>query len=148
MKAQFKNQWDTMKSEYVTFNELMHTEIGIGINPVTNTIDAPAEWWDRKIKNDYHNLFSGILATDFISCCPTRFSQASGTETGYGQEGLNEYRDSEPNETDGSNEIDEPMRDDNMPRSASTDGLGRATSNRKCKSTGGSIGSRRNQGRS
>ncbi|KAL2500282.1 uncharacterized protein Fot_34130 [Forsythia ovata] len=149
-----------MKSEYVTFNELMHRETGIGIDQVTNTIDAPAEWWDCKIKehdkymkfrgrdvsifhNDYHNLFSRILATGFISRYPTRFSQASGTETGYGQEGLNDYRDSEPNETKGSDESDRPTRDDNMPRSASTDGLVHATSNRKRTSTGSSIGSRK-----
>ncbi|KAL2465325.1 Uncharacterized protein Adt_41176 [Abeliophyllum distichum] len=28
----------------------MNRETGIGIDPVTNTIDAPSEWWDRKIK--------------------------------------------------------------------------------------------------
>ncbi|KAL2538255.1 Uncharacterized protein Fot_19646 [Forsythia ovata] len=93
--------------------------------------------------HEYHNLFRGILATDFISCCPTQFSQASGTETGYGQEVLNDYRDSELNKTDGSDESDGPTRDDNIARTASTDGLGQATSCGKHKSTEGSIGLRK-----
>ncbi|KAL2506120.1 Myb DNA-bind 3 domain-containing protein [Abeliophyllum distichum] len=106
-KAHFKNQWNTMKSEYMTFNELMHRETGIRIDPITNTIDAPVELWERKIKehekyrkfrgrdvsifqHEYHNLFSGILAIGFILRCPIRFSQVSGTETSYGQEGFND----------------------------------------------------------
>ncbi|KAL2479965.1 L10-interacting MYB domain-containing protein [Abeliophyllum distichum] len=123
-KAQFKNQWDTVKSEYVTFNELMHRETLIEINPITNTIDAPAEWWDHKIKHEFHNLFTRILATGFISRCPIQFSQTSGTETGNGQEGLNDYRDSKLNETESSDESDGPTCDDNIARTASTDGLG------------------------
>ncbi|KAL2508700.1 hypothetical protein Fot_32347 [Forsythia ovata] len=47
----------------------------------------------------YHNLVSGILATGFIARCSSRFSEASGTETGFGQEGVNDYRDSMPTRT-------------------------------------------------
>ncbi|KAL2550507.1 hypothetical protein Fot_12037 [Forsythia ovata] len=121
----------------------MHKETWIGIDPITNNIDAPAEWWDCKIKHNYHNLFSEILATCFVSRCPTRFSQASGTETWYGQEGLNYYRDSESNEIEGSDESDGPTRDDNIARTVSTDGLGRATSCGKRKLMGGSNGTRK-----
>ncbi|KAL2479960.1 Myb DNA-bind 3 domain-containing protein [Abeliophyllum distichum] len=143
-KAQFKNQWDTVKSEYVTFNELMHRETGIKINPITNTIDVLAEWWDHKIKHEYHNLFTRILATSFISRCPIQFSQTSGTETCYGQEGLNDYKDSKLNKTESSDESDGPTCDDNIARTASTNGLGQATSCVKRKSTWGLIGLRKN----
>ncbi|KAI3782588.1 hypothetical protein L2E82_12639 [Cichorium intybus] len=51
-RKQLKNKWDTMKKEWKLYDRLMRAESGIGWDPVRNTIDAPDEWWDEKIKGD------------------------------------------------------------------------------------------------
>ncbi|KAL2497003.1 Cytochrome [Forsythia ovata] len=66
-----------------------------------------------------------------------RFSEASGTETRFGQEGLNDYRDLVPDEIENSNG---PMRDENLPRSNNTDGFGQGSGKGNRKPTRGSMG--------
>ncbi|KAL2531222.1 Myb DNA-bind 3 domain-containing protein [Abeliophyllum distichum] len=110
-KAQFKNQWDTMKAEFVIFNELMNRETGIGIDPVTNTIDVPSEWWDRKIK---------------VGANSSAPSQAE------------DYQDTDPDEGEGSDESNGPVDVPNFQTAISQDEeIGRGTSSGKRKSSGG-----------
>lgn len=47
---QIQNHWDAMKKEWLLFKKLMHSETGIGWNPLKKSIDASEEWWSRKIK--------------------------------------------------------------------------------------------------
>ncbi|KAI3763791.1 hypothetical protein L2E82_13788 [Cichorium intybus] len=51
-KKQLKNKWDNMKKDWKLYDRLMRSESGIGWDSVRNTIDAPNEWWDEKIKGD------------------------------------------------------------------------------------------------
>ncbi|KAL2526022.1 hypothetical protein Adt_11076 [Abeliophyllum distichum] len=69
-----------MEAEFLTFNELMNMETGIGINHHSNTINASPEWWDWKIKT------------------PSQYFQARAF--GSGQSHVEDYRD----ENDGSDE--------------------------------------------
>ncbi|KAL2498177.1 L10-interacting MYB domain-containing protein [Abeliophyllum distichum] len=152
-KAQFKNQWDTMKAEFVIFNELMNRETGIGIDPVTNTIDAPSEWWDRKIKehdkyrkfrgrdvslfqHHYPTLFEGISATGAHLRTPSTVSQVGANSSARSQ--AEDYQDADPNEGEGSDESNGPVDVPNCQTGMSQDEeIGRGTSSGKRKSSGG-----------
>ncbi|PIN21974.1 hypothetical protein CDL12_05325 [Handroanthus impetiginosus] len=43
--------------EWILFRKLMHREIGVGWNPIKNSLDASNEWWKRKIKVNWVYLF-------------------------------------------------------------------------------------------
>ncbi|KAL2525426.1 L10-interacting MYB domain-containing protein [Abeliophyllum distichum] len=145
-KAQFKNQWDTMKAEFVVFNELMHRETGIGIDPVTNTIDAPSEWWARKIKehdkyrkfrgrdvslfqHHYPTLFEGISTTGAHLRTPSTVSQVGANSSARSQ--AEDYQDADPDEGEGSDESNRPVDVPNCPTGMSQDEeIGRGTNRR------------------
>ncbi|KAL2484656.1 L10-interacting MYB domain-containing protein [Abeliophyllum distichum] len=137
-KAQFKNQWDTMKAEFVIFNELVNRETGIGIDPVTNTIDAPSEWWDRKIKRSrcLPTLFEGISATGAHLRTPSTVSQVGANSSAPSQ--AEDYQDADPDEGEGSDESNGPVDVPNVATAMSQDEeIGRGTSSGKRKSSGG-----------
>ncbi|KAL2462325.1 L10-interacting MYB domain-containing protein-like [Abeliophyllum distichum] len=143
-KAQFKNQWDTMKAEFVIFNELMNRETDIGIDPVTNTIDAPSEWWDRKIKRSRCLPIPASLP-DFVrrNIChrahlrtPSTVSQVGANSSAPSQ--AEDYQDADPDEGEGSDESNGPVDVPNCQTAMSQDEeIGRGTSSGKRKSSGG-----------
>ncbi|XP_012851418.1 PREDICTED: uncharacterized protein LOC105971117 [Erythranthe guttata] len=77
---QLRNHWDSMQKDWILFKKLMHQEIGIGWNPLTNSTEASDEWWAQKLRENgdynkfrnkdlsliwfrYDKLFSDIAAT-------------------------------------------------------------------------------------
>ncbi|KAG8379345.1 hypothetical protein BUALT_Bualt07G0078700 [Buddleja alternifolia] len=75
---QFRNHLDSMKKDWILFKKLMHQVTGIGWDPISNTIDACDEWWDRKLK-----LFSDVATMGERARAP---SQRSGNELDSGEE--------------------------------------------------------------
>ncbi|KAK2646637.1 hypothetical protein Ddye_021832 [Dipteronia dyeriana] len=49
-KVQLKNKWDTLKSEWKLWRDLIGKETGLGWNAKLKTIDAFEEWWRRKLQ--------------------------------------------------------------------------------------------------
>ncbi|KAK2638889.1 hypothetical protein Ddye_026684 [Dipteronia dyeriana] len=48
-KVQLKNRWDTLKSNWKLWRDLVGKETGLGWNAKLKTIDASEEWWHRKL---------------------------------------------------------------------------------------------------
>ncbi|KAL2469469.1 Myb DNA-bind 3 domain-containing protein [Abeliophyllum distichum] len=111
-------------------------ETGIGIDPVTNTIDTPSEWWDRKIKHHYPTLFEGISATGAHLRTPSTVSQVGANSSARSQ--ADDYQDADPDEGEGSDESNGPVDVPNCQTGMSQDEeIGRGTSSGKRKSSGG-----------
>ncbi|KAL2492158.1 Myb DNA-bind 3 domain-containing protein [Abeliophyllum distichum] len=113
--TQTSAQWDPeAKRVFISFCKeeiIAGRETGIGIDPVTNTIDAPSEWWDRQIK---------------VGANSSAPSQAE------------DYQDAHPDEGEGSDESNGPVDVPNFQTAMSQDKeIGRATSSGKRKSSGG-----------
>ncbi|KAK3194526.1 hypothetical protein Dsin_025836 [Dipteronia sinensis] len=53
-KVQLKNKWDTLKSDWKLWRDLVEKETGLGWNAKLKTIDASEEWWHRKLQV-HHN---------------------------------------------------------------------------------------------
>ncbi|KAK3222634.1 hypothetical protein Dsin_009659 [Dipteronia sinensis] len=49
-KLQLKNKWDVFKNGWTVWKQLIGKEIGLGWNTNLKTIDAPNEWWLRKLE--------------------------------------------------------------------------------------------------
>ncbi|KAK2633773.1 hypothetical protein Ddye_028565 [Dipteronia dyeriana] len=49
-KVQLKNRWDTLKSDWKLWRDLIGKETGLGWNAKLKTIDALEEWWHRKLQ--------------------------------------------------------------------------------------------------
>ncbi|KAK0579340.1 hypothetical protein LWI29_024784 [Acer saccharum] len=47
---QFKNKWDSLKKDWQIWTNLTGKEIGLGWDPMKQTIDASDEWWIKKLK--------------------------------------------------------------------------------------------------
>nr|GEW89181.1 hypothetical protein [Tanacetum cinerariifolium] len=62
---QLKNHWENMKKDWNLYDHLMRLDSGIGWDPIRNTINASAEWWDDKIKaNEDLAKFRGLVDED------------------------------------------------------------------------------------
>ncbi|KAK2638480.1 hypothetical protein Ddye_026275 [Dipteronia dyeriana] len=59
-KVQLKNMWDTLKSDWKLWRDLVGNETGLGWNAKLKTIDASEEWWHRKLQAP----LSGVLPSD------------------------------------------------------------------------------------
>ena len=46
---QFKNKWDNLKKGWRDYNQCFDNETGLGYDPGTGMLEAPDEWWTRKI---------------------------------------------------------------------------------------------------
>ena len=44
------NTWDTLKKDWIAWNKLKGSEIGLGWDAIKGTIVATNEWWERKLK--------------------------------------------------------------------------------------------------
>ncbi|KAK3199066.1 hypothetical protein Dsin_022481 [Dipteronia sinensis] len=53
-KVQLKNRWDTLKSDWKLWKDLVGKETGLSWNAKLKTIDASEEWWHRKLQV-HHN---------------------------------------------------------------------------------------------
>ncbi|KAK2639646.1 hypothetical protein Ddye_027441 [Dipteronia dyeriana] len=53
-EKQLKNKWDKMKTNWKLWSSQLHKETGIGWDPAKKMMDAPPNWWQRKIKNYNH----------------------------------------------------------------------------------------------
>ncbi|KAL2531711.1 Uncharacterized protein Adt_05062 [Abeliophyllum distichum] len=120
-----------------------------GIDPVTNTIDAPSEWWDRKIKehdkyrkfrgrdvslfqHHYPTLFEGISATGAHLRTPSTVSQVGANSSAPSQ--AEDYQDADPDEGEGSDESNGPVNVPNCQMAMSQEEeIGRGTSSGKRK---------------
>ena len=49
-KKQLKNKFECLRKEWLTWDTLFSKETGLGRDPETKTVVAPAEWWARKIQ--------------------------------------------------------------------------------------------------
>lgn len=52
-RPQLKNKWDTLRKEWRLWHELIRNETDLRWCPIKKTINAPKEWWDRKIEVTY-----------------------------------------------------------------------------------------------
>jgi hypothetical protein len=50
VRKQFKNRWETLKKDYSTWKSLKQNASGLGIDPITKTIDASDDWWTHEIQ--------------------------------------------------------------------------------------------------
>ncbi|XP_028805213.1 L10-interacting MYB domain-containing protein-like [Neltuma alba] len=48
-RSRLKNKWDCLKKEWQAWDKLFAKETGLGWDSENNTVDAPNEWWERKI---------------------------------------------------------------------------------------------------
>jgi hypothetical protein len=48
-RIKFKHKWDTLKKDWVAWNKLKGSEIGLGWDATKGTITATDEWWERKL---------------------------------------------------------------------------------------------------
>ena len=46
---QIKNKWDHLKKGWTNYNKCFENETGLGYDAGTGMIEAPDEWWTRKI---------------------------------------------------------------------------------------------------
>ena len=46
---QLKNKWSSIKKDWQLWNTLIRKEIGLGWDPMRQTINASNEWWDKKL---------------------------------------------------------------------------------------------------
>jgi hypothetical protein len=49
-KKQMKNRWETLKKDYTVWKGLLQHASGLGIDPITHTIDASDDWWAHEIQ--------------------------------------------------------------------------------------------------
>ncbi|KAL0919636.1 hypothetical protein M5K25_011746 [Dendrobium thyrsiflorum] len=49
-RIQLKNKWDQLKKEWKLWKDLKKGATGFGWNPKRRTLDAPDEWWKKKIQ--------------------------------------------------------------------------------------------------
>ncbi|KAL3843751.1 hypothetical protein ACJIZ3_001154 [Penstemon smallii] len=86
-RIQLKNKWDTMKKEWSQWQSLLRGETGLGWDNNKGTVDAPPEWWHRKIQanphaakfrekgpaclNEQEMLFSDVVANGESSWTPS-----------------------------------------------------------------------------
>ncbi|KAK8599852.1 hypothetical protein V6N12_049724 [Hibiscus sabdariffa] len=49
-QKQLKNQWDLLKKEWRLWKKLKEKNIGLGWNPIKETVDASEEWWESRLK--------------------------------------------------------------------------------------------------
>jgi hypothetical protein len=54
---QLKNKFDSLKKEWNIWKRLIGKETGFGWDPVKKTIDAPNDWWEKKLQVLYLYLF-------------------------------------------------------------------------------------------
>ncbi|KAL2929618.1 L10-interacting MYB domain-containing protein, partial [Bienertia sinuspersici] len=47
-----KNKYDAMRKDWIKWKALKKSETGLGWDPITGKIDAPREWWTRKLKEN------------------------------------------------------------------------------------------------
>ncbi|KAL2506040.1 L10-interacting MYB domain-containing protein [Abeliophyllum distichum] len=129
-KAQFKNQWDTMKAEFVIFNELMNRETGARQYRKFRGRDVSL------FQHHYPTLFEGISATGAHLRTPSTVSQVGANSSAPSQ--AEDYQDADPDEGEGSDESNGPVDVPNFQTTMSQDEeIGRGTSSGKRKSTGG-----------
>jgi len=48
-RAQLKNRWDALKSEYTVWKTLLLHASGLGSDPKTGSIAADNDWWEEKM---------------------------------------------------------------------------------------------------
>ncbi|XP_019229553.1 PREDICTED: L10-interacting MYB domain-containing protein-like [Nicotiana attenuata] len=51
-KVKLKNKWDNLKGTWKEWDTLVGKETGLGWDPDKKIIQASADWWDRKIKEN------------------------------------------------------------------------------------------------
>ncbi|XP_054778067.1 L10-interacting MYB domain-containing protein-like [Prosopis cineraria] len=49
-KKQLKNKWDNLRKDWNIWDKLLNKETGLGWDSEKNTVSAPEEWWNQKIK--------------------------------------------------------------------------------------------------
>ena len=55
-KVQLKNKWDALKNDWKLWKQLIAKETGLGWNDKKKTIDAPEEWWEKKLEVSIINM--------------------------------------------------------------------------------------------
>ena len=48
-RAKYKHKWDSLKKDWVLWNKLKGSEIGLGWDVAKETIATTDEWWERKL---------------------------------------------------------------------------------------------------
>ena len=64
---QIKNKWDHMKKGWTNYNKCFENESGLGYDPGIGKIDAPDEWWTRKIAvSSYYIIIKFCTVYNYI----------------------------------------------------------------------------------
>ena len=48
-RVKYKHKWDSLKKDWVLWNKLKESEIGLGWDAAKGTITVTDEWWERKL---------------------------------------------------------------------------------------------------
>ncbi|XP_024033457.1 L10-interacting MYB domain-containing protein-like [Citrus clementina] len=51
-RTQMKNKWDSLRTDWKLWKNLIGKETGLGWNHMLRTVDASEEWWEKKIKEN------------------------------------------------------------------------------------------------
>ncbi|XP_020597508.1 uncharacterized protein At2g29880-like [Phalaenopsis equestris] len=87
-RMKMKKKWDQLKKDWKLWKELKQGSTGMGWDPVKRTIDAPKEWWAKKLQavpsakkfkfvgidpvmeEKLDGMFTGVLATETHAFTP------------------------------------------------------------------------------
>ncbi|KAF2308870.1 hypothetical protein GH714_022402 [Hevea brasiliensis] len=64
-KEQLRHKWDWMKDQWKMWKALKGSETGLGWDPIKDTVVAPDEWWNKKIKTTTYAI--DIICSYYLS---------------------------------------------------------------------------------